>query len=130
MLSQTGVAVLYNTAYSIRVAAFVGGIWGDYGASCTVTTPANPAGRLKDKTFEVVAFPNPYDTAFNLNLETPSKENVTVAVYNMMGKLVETHQVNPMEVANLQLGSNFSTGIYNVIVSQGDNSKAVRLIRK
>jgi hypothetical protein len=48
----------------------------------------------------------------------------------MMGKLVETHQVNPMEVANLQIGNNFAAGIYNVIVSQGDNSKAVRLIKK
>lgn len=129
-LTQTGVVVDYNTDYSIRVAAFVGGVWGNYGSSCTVTTPAAPGGRLKAKSFEVVAFPNPFDTAFNLNLETPSKENVTVAVYNMMGTLVESHQVNPMEVANLQLGSNFSTGIYNVIVSQGDNAKAVRLIRK
>jgi hypothetical protein len=129
-LAQTGVVVDYNTAYTIRVAAFVGGVWGNYGTSCTVTTPAAPGGKLMAKTFEVSAYPNPYDTAFNLNLETPSKENVTIAVYNMMGKLVETHQVNPMEIANLQLGSNFSTGIYNVIVSQGDNSKAVRLIRK
>jgi hypothetical protein len=130
-LSQTGVAVLNNTSYSIRVAAFVGGVWGNYGASCTVTTPSVPApARLKAKTFEVSAYPNPFETAFNLNLETPSKEAVAIVVYDMMGKLVETHQVNPMEVVNLQLGSNFSTGIYNVIVSQANDMQAIRLIRK
>ena len=78
---------------------------------------------------EVSAYPNPFETAFNLNLETPSKEEVTIAVYDMMGKLVETQQVNPTEVANLQIGNNFASGIYNVMVSQEDNAKAVRLIR-
>ncbi len=102
------------------------------GASFSTNCGLTSSSKLSNtnNSFAVKAFPNPYDTAFNLNLETPSKENVTVAVYNMMGTLVESHQVNPMEVANLQLGSNFSTGIYNVIVSQGDNAKAVRLIRK
>jgi hypothetical protein len=129
-LSQTGVAVLYNTSYSIRVAALVGGVWGNYGASCTVTTPSAPIARLKAKSFEVAAYPNPFDSAFNLNLETPSKEEVTIAVYDMMGKLVETHQVNPTEVANLQIGSHFAVGIYNVIVSQANEMQAIRLIRK
>jgi hypothetical protein len=130
-LSQTGVAVLYNKDYSIRVAALVGGVWGNYGASCTVTTPSAPApARLKAKTFEVSAYPNPFDTAFNLSIETPNKEDITIAVYDMMGKLVETHQVNPMEIANLQIGNNFAAGIYNVIVSQANEMQAIRLIRK
>jgi hypothetical protein len=129
-LSQTGVVVDYNTAYTIRVAAFIGGIWGNYGTSCTVTTPAAPIARLKAKTFEVSAYPNPFETAFNLNVETPSKEKVTIAVYDMMGKLVETHQVNPIDVANLQIGNNFAAGIYNVIVSQANEMQAIRLIRK
>ena len=129
-LSQTGVVLDYNTAYTIRVAAFIGGVWGNYGSSCTVTTPAAPIARLKVKTFEVTAYPNPFETAFNLNLETPSKEEVTIAVYDMMGKLLETHQVNPTEVANLQIGSSFAAGIYNVIVSQANDMQAIRLIRR
>ncbi len=130
-LSQTGVVVAYNTAYSIRVAAYIDGVWGNYGTSCTVTTPALFAPtRLKAKSFEVSAYPNPFETAFNLSIETPSKENVTIAVYDMMGKLVETHQVNPTEVANLQIGINFAAGIYNVIVSQANEMQAIRLIRK
>ena len=129
-LSQTGVAVLYNTSYAIRVAALVNGVWGNYGSSCTVTTPQAPGGRLKAKSFEVTAYPNPFETAFSLNIETPSKEEVTITVYDMMGKLVETHQVNHTEVANLQIGNNYAAGIYNVIVSQANEMQAIRLIRK
>ena len=129
-LAQTGVVVDYNTAYTIRVAAFVGGVWGNYGTSCTVTTPAAPGARLKAKSFKVSAYPNPFDTAFNLSLESPSKEDVTIAIYDMMGKLVETHQVNPTELANLQIGTNFAAGIYNVMVSQANEMQAIRLIRK
>ncbi len=102
------------------------------GASYSTNCGFNQITKLSNtnNSFAVKAYPNPYDTAFNLNLETPSKENVTVTVYNMMGALVESHQVNPMEVANLQLGSNFSTGIYNVIVSQANEMQVLRLIRK
>jgi hypothetical protein len=83
-----------------------------------------------NNSFAVKAYPNPFETAFNLNLETPNKEEVTIAVYDMMGKLVETHQVNPTEVANLQIGSNFAAGIYNVIVSQANEMQVLRLIRE
>jgi hypothetical protein len=68
-------------------------------------------------TFSVAAYPNPYNETFNLSLTTSGIENVNIAVYDMMGKLLETHQVKPEEVANLQIGNNFVSGIYNVIVS-------------
>jgi len=130
-LSQAGVVVTNGTTYAIRVAVKINGVYGNYGASCNITTPGGIARQIADTiVFAVSVYPNPYDTAFNLNLETPSKENVTIAVYNMMGALVESHQVNPMEVANLQLGSNFAKGIYNVIVSQANEMQVLRLIRK
>jgi hypothetical protein len=84
----------------------------------------------KNRLFEVSAYPNPFETAFNLNFETTSTENVSIAVYDMMGKLLETHKVNPSEVPNLQIGNHFTTGIYNVIVSQATEKKTIRLIRK
>ncbi|MEY4834218.1 MAG: hypothetical protein RI980_1846, partial [Bacteroidota bacterium] len=30
----------------------------------------------------------------------------------------------------LQIGNNFASGIYNVIVSQGTNTKSIRVIKK
>ncbi len=129
-LAQTSILVANSATYAIRVAAKIGLFCGNYGASCNVTTPAAPSVRLKAKLFEVSVYPNPFDSAFNLNLETPSNEAVTIAIYDMMGKLVETHQINPTQVVNLKIGSNFLAGIYNVIVSQANEMQAIRLIKK
>lgn len=129
-LSQTGVAVLYNTSYAIRVAAFVGGVWGNYGASCTVTTPAAPIARLKTKMFEVSAYPNPFETAFNFNFETPSKSAVTVSVYDMLGRQVENKTIQAEDLATSSIGSNYAAGVYNIIVSQDENTKTLRMVKK
>jgi len=59
-----------------------------------------------------------------------SKEEFTIAVYYMIGKLAEKHQVNPTKVANFAIGTNFAAGMYNVIVSQANEMQALRLIRK
>ena len=131
-LSQTGVVVAYGTTYAIRVAALVNGVYGNYGVLCNVTTPADPninTTRLKTKSFEVSAYPNPFENVFNISLETPSKEDVTVAVYDMMGRQIENKVINANEIENTFLGQNYSTGVYNVIVSQGMNIKMVRLIK-
>ncbi len=130
-LSQAGVVVTNGTTYAIRVAAKVNGVYGNYGASCNVYTQGTTAKQIAETTeFVVAAYPNPFETTFNIKLETPSKEIVTIAVYDMMGKLIETHQLSPEGVANLQIGNNFTTGIYNVIVSQANEMQAIRLIRK
>jgi hypothetical protein len=42
----SGMAVLYNTTYSISVSVKIGGIWGVSGNSCLVTTPAIPVTNL------------------------------------------------------------------------------------
>jgi hypothetical protein len=33
-------------------------------------------------------------------------------------------------LTELQIGTNFASGIYNVIVSQGTNTKSLRVIKK
>ena len=65
-LSQTGAVLANSTTYAIRVAALVDAVYANYGTSCTVTTPAAPApARLKAKTYEISAYPKPFETAFN-----------------------------------------------------------------
>lgn len=38
--------VRYSTTYSVRVKLKIGNSWGNYGSSCTVTTPASPLTKL------------------------------------------------------------------------------------
>ncbi len=129
ILSQAGVTVSYNTSYTIRVAAYVNGFWGNYGASCVVTTPPAPT-RLKAKMFDVVAYPNPFNSAFKLQVTTLTDETIFVSVYDMMGKQVEHREVTASEIENSSLGQEYAKGIYNVLVAQGVNTKTVRLVKK
>jgi len=71
--------------------------------------------------FSVVAYPNPSSSEFTI--ETSAKGAINAKVYDMQGRLVENAN-------STQVGSSLAPGIYNVIVSQGANTKSVRVIKK
>jgi hypothetical protein len=81
-------------------------------------------------TFVVKGYPNPYNTNFTLSLDTPSDAMVYVSVYDMTGKLIENREVMPSVLEDVQLGSNWSVGVYNVIVAQDNQVKTMRMIKK
>jgi Secretion system C-terminal sorting domain len=84
----------------------------------------------KVSNFDAVASPNPYDLGFQLDLKTTSDNPIEMKVYDVIGKLVEVHKFNKTEMNNKKMGSNYSSGIYNVVVNQGENSKTLRVIKK
>ena len=71
--------------------------------------------------FNVIAYPNPSSSEFTL--ETSEKGAINAKVYDMQGRLVENAN-------STQVGSSLAPGVYNVIVSQGANTKSVRVIKK
>ena len=80
--------------------------------------------------FGVKVYPNPSSERFNFNLTSSSEEKVTVLVYDMVGKLVDSREVAPVEVSELQLGDRYPSGVYNMIVTQGENTKTLRVIKR
>ena len=80
--------------------------------------------------FDVMAYPNPFTTTFNLELITTSTENVAVNVYDAIGKLVETRNLPLSEVGIQEVGTNYPTGTYTIMVVQGDNVKTLRVIKR
>jgi hypothetical protein len=123
-----------NTTYSVKVAVKIGGVWGPYNKICTLTTP----GTVKPTTavtgaetnFNATAYPNPFAANFKLNVTTTSAEALQVKVYDMLGKLIENSIIDPIQVRGLEVGNNYPSGVYNVIVSQGDNIKTLRVIKR
>ncbi|MCZ8196936.1 MAG: choice-of-anchor D domain-containing protein [Flavobacterium sp.] len=124
----------YSTAtqYSISVAVTSSGVQSEYGTTCTINTPApfRIAKGNVDAEFKAVGYPNPFATNFTLNVTTTNDQNVKVQVYDMIGKQLENLEVNANESSDLQLGANYPAGVYNVIVSQGDTVKSVRMIKR
>ena len=48
----------------------------------------------------------------------------------MLGKLVESRILETTEVEGFEVGANYPSGVYNVIVSQGDTVKTLRVIKR
>ncbi len=129
-LSQAGVVVANGTTYTIRVAALVNGVYGNFGVSCNVYTLGATAREYITSTeFAVAAYPNPFNSAFKLQVTASTDETIFVSVYDMMGKQVEHREVKASEIENATIGQDYATGIYNVLVSQGVNTKTVRLVK-
>jgi hypothetical protein len=53
-----------------------------------------------------------------------------VKVYDMTGRMLEHKEVPVTEMQTLQVGERYPAGVYNVIVTQGDQAKTLRVIKR
>lgn len=130
--------IVPSTVYSFRVAVKTGNTYSAFSTACLVTSPAaskeingqdaTPSSISED--FKVLALPNPFDYAFALDLKSNLDSKVEVKVYDMIGKLIETREIEFLEINNISIGENYPSGVYNVIVNQGDNLKTLRIIKR
>jgi hypothetical protein len=124
----------FDKTYSIRV-AINNGIWQEYGPACNVSTPTAPAPRMaaqdiNTNVFEVKAFPNPFARHFSLDIQSSSDDLVQVKVYDMIGRELEVQKATVSELSTKEIGTNYPSGVYNVVVSQGDKVRSVRMIKR
>jgi hypothetical protein len=125
----TAFPIQVGAAYNIEVAVRnTDGSYLDYGPACTVTAPG--AGREMFMTFDVVAYPNPFTDSFTVDVTTSVQEKVSVKIYDMTGRLLDHKSVDTKGMISLPLGEQYPSGVYNVIVSQGDETKVLRLVKR
>jgi hypothetical protein len=99
--------------------------------SCREAAPATiGSSATLGKEFGVVAFPNPYTNNFNLSLTSSSDAMIQVSVYDMTGRMLEQREVSPSQVGEQEIGQTYPTGVYNVIVTQGEEVKTLRVIKR
>jgi hypothetical protein len=91
-----------------------------------VNTCREASNTIADE-FNVIAYPNPSSSEFTLEVQSSSKGATNVQVYDMTGRLIENRQVNSNF---LQVGRNYASGVYNVIVNRGSQVKTLRVIKK
>lgn len=121
---------------AVRVAMMSSGVWSDFGEACFITAPGAARSAIKDEdttpeiAYRVVSYPNPYIETFALDVDLPTEEQVSVKVYDMIGKMVETRTFEAVDTEIQQFGSNLAAGVYNIVVSQGANVKTLRIIKR
>lgn len=127
-----GASPAANTTYTIRVAILYNSIYQPFGASCSITTAAviSRTANTDIAAFKVKTYPNPYADTFKLNLNTSSEEIVELKVYDMLGRQIEAHSYTVSEIADQTMGILYPSGVYHIIVTQGDHVKTLRVIKR
>ncbi len=126
--------LLPGTTYTVEVAVKMPNEsnFGPYGNSCTIITPAvfKFAVPNNDMAFTAVAYPNPFTNAFYIDVKTASNTPIEVKVYDMLGRLLENQSVDHKELPVKEIGGDYPGGVYNIVLTQDDNQKTLRVIKK
>lgn len=79
--------------------------------------------------FGAIAYPNPFADNFMLEVSASADEMIQVNVYDMLGKLVENHQVSVSDLSTFVIGNRFVSGVYNIEVIQGTQIERLRVVK-
>jgi len=99
----------------------------------TFLSNTGTASRLMEENvlyFDAYAYPNPYGESFKLNVNSSSEEKISIKVFDMVGRLVDSATSDRLTLNDLEIGSDYRAGMYNVIITQGNNSKSLHIIKK
>ena len=76
------------------------------------------------------SYPNPFTTSFRLSFESNSTEEVSLNAYDLTGRIVESQKLNYNEVNNQEFGANYQSGMYILVLKQGEITKSFRVIKR
>ena len=97
----------------------------------SVTSPAIPRTDINaELDFTATVFPNPYSDQFSLLVNSDLDERIAYRVYDMLGKLIEADEFDYTALETKEFGRNYPAGVYNIIVTQGENVKTLRVIKR
>lgn len=131
--------------YDVKVALMTAGYYSLPGAGCQVTAPGalarNYGNGLVSETkkaapetaefaFEAKAYPNPFSANFSIGVTTADESDISIKVYDMAGRLVEDRTATPSDIETMALGESYPAGVYNLILTNGENIKTIRIIKR
>jgi len=131
-LRQLTGPILQNTVYTIRVAILFNNVYQPFGSACTVTTSPSASRQAAAPAIEfaVKTSPNPFVDSFKIDMMTSVEDMIDYKVYDMVGRLVEARKLSLSELGETTLGAQYPSGVYNIIVAQGENVKTLRVIKR
>ncbi len=129
----SGMPLTPNTTYSFTVDVLWDNNWQIGTQICTVTTSSNPTTRNSETDFaifEATAYPNPFANNFKLDINTSSEEQIELQVFDMLGRQIESRSINISSLDTQEIGETYTSGVYNVIIKQGDKIKTLHMIKR
>lgn len=121
-----------GTTYTIRIDVLYNNSYVQGRELCTLTIL--PTATRKSNTdmdiFVTKAFPNPFNDNFKIDINSSAEDNVGIKVYDVLGREVESLQASVNAMAGLEIGSHYSSGVYSVVLTQGEHTKMLRVIKR
>ena len=93
--------------------------------NCDLSNPS-----LSENLIKAVAYPNPYRNTFSIDIDTNNAADVTVKVFDMLGRIIENKEVSFENLKTTSFGNGYPTGVYNVVVTQDNHSKTLRVVKQ
>ncbi|WP_425402337.1 T9SS type A sorting domain-containing protein [Flavobacterium filum] len=53
-----------------------------------------------------------------------------MAIYDMAGRLLETKDIQADDLSSQKIGERYPAGVYNAIVTQGDETRVIRVVKR
>ena len=106
--------------------------WNNLFRSTFLSNTGTASRRMEDDQtiFDVTTYPNPFNNAFKFSISSSNDDVVTAKVFDMTGRLIDSKLFSITDAETIEIGTAYSAGIYNVVISQGENTKTLRIIKK
>ena len=85
---------------------------------------------ITKSTFKVTMSPNPFDKSFSLQLQSPIKDDVTVTIFDVLGKKLSSETMSIEVLKNAIFGTGLATGVYQAVITQGIYKEIIKVIKK
>ncbi|MGL2967530.1 putative Ig domain-containing protein [Flavobacterium sp. XGLA_31] len=91
-----------------------------------------PAKEFSEPTvgFRVKGYPNPFADTFAVDINPTTNEDILLEVYDMIGKRLDSRTIKTASLTVSELGRNYPTGVFNVVVVQGTERKIIRMVKQ
>jgi hypothetical protein len=122
-------ALVPGEVYSVFVDAMIYGTY-NLGKDCEITVPLSTKTGLVESAFDAKAYPNPFANNFLIDVTTQSNSSVSIKVYDMVGRLVDQQQVAITSLETSTLGDQYPSGVYNVVITQDEIVKTLRVVKR
>jgi hypothetical protein len=83
---------------------------------------------VKNPKLEVIAWPNPTENYFNLQVKAPGKETVEIRMFDMLGKIVQVERGAPDQT--YRFGEQVVTGMYMIEVRQAGQTATIKVVKQ
>lgn len=127
--------------YNVRVRAYYGGVWGNYGNACLIgiigvnkdeeiNENDNPVAEpiSGDYLFDAGAYPNPFGNTATLSILSMENEKMNVEIFDITGKVVDQFQAVSNE--NINFGEAYKPGLYFVkVIAPNGFTKNIKVLK-